>query len=292
MTLFFEYVIVGIVEGFIIGTLAFAIVLLVKATGFVNFSQGAMSTFAVFVVYELYLKLHNIAAALLIGLVVALVLGVAIYLIVLRPNASDDPLNMLMRSVGVYLLLEALINLFWSAGQPFSLPNILPASNAFGFMGVVISWNTVGTICVTVTLMALFAFFFRHTSTGLLFLGVADSAEIATLVGIKLRRLSLVAWAMSGLLALVVGVLIEPSAFLTTTMTDPILLFSFAAAVIGGLKSLSGAIVGGIVMGIANALLTAYSGPNSATVLIFVVILILFQIWPNGIFGRSTLERL
>ena len=292
MTLFLEYLVVGLVEGFIIATLAFAIVFLVKSTGFVNFAQGAMSTLAAFVVYELYLRLHNTAEALVLGLLITVAFSAGFFLLVIRPRASEDHLNMLMRTVGIYLLIEAFINLVWSVGQPFSLPQIFPATSAFELAGVVVSWNSVWTVLVTIALMALFVGFFKFTNLGLLFVGFADNAAVARLLGTRIRLLGLVAWMIAGILGIVVGVLIEPSTFLTTTMTDPILLFAFAAAVIGGLNSLTGAVIGGVVMGLADVLLTAYTGSNSATVYVFLFVLVMLQIWPNGIFGQSSVERL
>lgn len=292
MTLFLEYLVVGLVEGFIIAMLAFAIVFLVKSTGFVNFAQGAMSTLAAFVVYELYLRLHNTAEALVLGLLITVAFSAGFFLLVIRPRASEDHLNMLMRTVGIYLLIEAFINLVWSVGQPFSLPQIFPATSAFELAGVVVSWNSVWTVLVTIALMALFVAFFKFTNLGLLFVGFADNAAVARLLGTRVRLLGLVAWMIAGILGIVVGVLIEPSTFLTTTMTDPILLFAFAAAVIGGLNSLTGAVIGGVVMGLADVLLTAYTGSNSATVYVFLFVLVMLQIWPNGVFGQSSVERL
>ena len=294
MDLFFGGIVAGLTGGVAYGLLAFAVVWLYKASGIANFAQGAMATAAAFFVWAIADSSAGLGKvfSLALGACAAMLLGGIVYVVVIRPRVDAGPVNIIMRTLGVYLLIQAALNIFWSDGQPFTFPEIIPEGRAFSALGVSVSWLTVVAIILAAALATIFAIFFKRTRLGLLFLGLAERPEIARLLGVRTTLLTFVAWLMAGAIALFVGIMVAPSALLTTGMTDPYLLFAFAAAIIGGLNSLSGSLVGGLIVGVVNSLTTIYSSSDVAFLAVFAIFLLTLTIRPQGLFGHAVDERL
>lgn len=283
----------GIAYGTLYGLLGFAIVLLYKATGIANFGQGNLGTLAIFVVYALAVREGvNLGVAVLLGFAVAAAAGAAAYLLVIRPRDQADHLNTTMRTLGLYLLLFAFVNYEFAVGQPFSFPTVFPDSRAVTLAGYGITWTTVGTLVVALVLSATFAWFFRRTRLGLLFLGMASRPEIAELMGVATRRLTLFAWMAAACVSLVVALLIAPVALLTSDMMDPFLLLAFTAAIVGGLTSMVGVFIGGLVIGVMDNLVTVYWNGDSAMLSVFGLLILVLLVKPEGLLGNRSAERL
>lgn len=283
----------GIAYGALYGLLGFAIILLYKSTGIANFGQGNLGALAAFVVYELAVRVGApLWLALLCGLLSAALAGALSYLVVMRPRDQSDHVNATIRTLGLYLLLFAVMNFFWAQGQPFNFPAVVGQSPAFRIGSVAVSWLTVGTLLAALMLSGLFAWFFQRTDLGLLFLGVASRPEIAKLMGVPTRRLTLMAWAASAIVSLVVAVLIAPVSLLSTDMMDSFLLYAFTAAIVGGLTSLVGVFVGGMMVGLLDNVATIYINSDVALLVVFVLLLIVLLFKPQGLFGRISTERL
>jgi branched-chain amino acid transport system permease protein len=122
--------------------------------------------------------------------------------------------------------------------------------------------------------------------------GIADRPEIARLLGADTRRLSALAWLLAGLVAVVVGLLTVPSALLSTDMMDNFLLYAFTAALLGGMTSLPGAFVGGVVVGVVSNVVTVFRGQEFSILAIFALLIVTLLVRPNGIFGHEVVERL
>ncbi len=294
MELLLAGIISGIAIGALYGLLGFAVVLLYKSTGVANFAQGTLGTFGAFIVFEL---LKGTGMPLWVAIVTSVVAmaatGALLYLLILLPRGHADHVNLLLRTLGMSLLLLAVINANWAAGQPFNFPSALPTGTAFKLGGAAVGWLTIGTLAIAIGLAAGFAWFFRSTKTGLLFLGVADRPQIAELLGVRTRRLNLIAWAMASVVSLVVGLLVAPRTLLSSDMMEFYLLFGFTAAIIGGLTSLRGAFVGGALVGVVNNLVTIYADQDLAVLAIFAVLLLVLVMRPEGMFGdKSMVERL
>ncbi|MFO6453042.1 MULTISPECIES: branched-chain amino acid ABC transporter permease [unclassified Aeromicrobium] len=293
MSLFIGTLIAGIALGLLYGLLGFSIVVLHKATGVANFAQGALAMLASFLVVKLGDGFSlSLGVSIVLTAVLMVFIGSAIYALVLRPMDDAGTLNITIRTFGVLMLITAVVNIFWSEGQPFSFPSVFPDGVALNIGQVAISWLTVGTIIVAGILVAACGVVFNRTRLGLTFLALAERPEIARLLGVKTRRLSLIAWAFASLVAVVVGVLVAPSILVSSNMMDGFLLFSFAAAVVGGLDSLGGAFVGGLIVGAVSSVSSVYASHEMAAVLIFALVLVSLVVRPQGIFGRAALERL
>ena len=199
--------------------------------------------------------------------------------------------NLAIRTLAVSLLLVAVMNFFWGQGQPFAFPRFLPtASVSVG--GVRLSLVSLVTVVVAVLLGAGFWLFYSRTRPGLLLRGIADRPDIARLLGANIRGLSGLAWLMAGLVAVVVGLLTVPSALLSTDMMDSFLLFAFTAALLGGITSLPGAFVGGVVVGVISNVVSVLRGQEFSIIAIFALLILTLLVRPNGLFGHEVAERL
>jgi branched-chain amino acid transport system permease protein len=285
-------IISGVALGLLYGLLAFAIVLLFKSTGVANFSQGQIGTFCTFLVFELMRAAGvSFGVAVAIGCVLAFVSGIACYWLFLRPNEGADHVNLTIRTLGIYLLLFAIVDLGWSKGQPFAFPSLFPQGGVT-IADTAISWLTVETIGVAVLLAVLTWWFFRRTDKGLMFAAVAERPEIAKLLGVRTRRLTATAWGGAATVALIVGLLVAPRTLLSSDMMDLYLLFAFTAAIVGGLTSLPGALVGGLLVGVLENVVTIYVNSDVAVLGVFVLLLVVLLVRPEGLFGSSVAERL
>lgn len=292
MDLFIGSALSGVAVGTLYGLLGFAIVLLYKATGVANFATGNLGTVSVFVVWVLAVgQGWPIGWAVLAGMAAAVALGAASYLAVIRPRDRASHLNLTIRTLGLFLLLFALVNYRYAVGQPFGFPSILPTGRAFTIGGYGVSWLTLGTLTVALLLAASFAWFFQRTRTGLLFLGLASRPEIAELLGLRTRRLTLIAWAASAVVALVVGLLVVPLVLLTSDMMDAFLLLAFTSAIIGGLTSLTGVFVGGMVVGVLSNVMTVYTNSDTAMLAVFALLILILLLKPEGLLGNRAAER-
>jgi branched-chain amino acid transport system permease protein len=283
----------GVEQGTLCGLLGFAIVFLYKSTGVANFAQGSVSTLAVFLLFEFYVRLGvPYWTSVGLALVSAAVLGVLIYFATMRPQESAGHLNRTVRTIGLQLLVVAVIQWKWGAGQPFAFRSPIPTRSAFTVGLHTVSWTTIGATVIAALLSALCVGFFRYTDTGLAFLAVSEQPDIARLLGVNTRRLTALAWATVMVIGLIAGVLVAPGQLLSTGMMDSYLLLSFAAAIIGGLTSLYGVFAAAVAIGVINSLLDIYSSNDVAVMVIFLLVLAMLLVRPQGLFGRRIHERL
>lgn len=291
MAVLIESVINGISFGLLYGLLAFSIVLLFKSNGVANFAQGNIGTFAVFIAYGLYaLAQLNFWLSIGLSIIAAAILGVIVYFVVLGVNGSAGPLNATMRTMGLYLLLFALMNQFWAVGQPFAFHPIFPQGNVV-FGSVTVSYTVLGTLGVVLVLLLATAVVFRFTRVGLLLRGLAANSAIAKLLGLRTARYTAVGFAISAIVAVIAGLLIAPTVNLTSDMLEIVLPYSFTAVILGGITSLGGSIVGGLIVGIAQSVTSVYLSSSDGAYVIFAVLIVTLLIRPSGIFGRNLRER-
>lgn len=291
MDLAISVVVSGIAIGLLIGLLSFVLVFLNKTTGIANFAIGNIGMFEAFIVYELSLSGLNIWVAVVLGLLISMVLGALVYQVVMRPFSKGQAANLLVRTVGLYLLLAAMADLFFGQNQPYTFPNLLP-QGGISLGSAVISWSSLITVAIVLVVVALFAAMFRFTELGVQFQAVAQRAAVAQLLGLRVRRLSMIAYIMAAPLALIVALLIAPSQLLSSSMMNSMLLYAFAAAVVGGFSSLAGTFVGGIIIGIATDVVATYVGGDLSLAAALAIMLLTLAARPNGLFGVPQVERL
>ncbi|MGE4242743.1 branched-chain amino acid ABC transporter permease [Ramlibacter sp.] len=293
MALFLSAVISGIASGVLLALLGFGVVLLYKATGVANFAQGALGTLGAFIAYKTSTSLGiPIFPSILIALVAMLGLGAVFYWFILRPHDDSGRLNLVIRTLGLEMLIFAVVEHLWAAGQPFAFPKLFGTAIAFHLGPAAVSWATVAVIGIAIVMAGLAYAAFRFTDVGLMFIGMSEKAEIVQMLGIRTRRLTLLAWMITSSVAALVGVLLAPHALLSSDMMEPYLLLAFTAVVIGGLTSLPGVWLGGIVVGVVNNVVSLYGNGDLATFVIFALLLFVLSFRPQGLFGHPEIERL
>lgn len=293
MNLFLSGTVDGISLGLLYGLFAAAIVALYKATGLLNFAQGSIATVSAIFAYESSVRLHlPFGVSLLLGLLAGPLLGVAIYEFLIVPNGRASSVNLTTRTLGAYLAIEAALNVVWGQGQPFPFPSLLSNSVRIGSGSLQLSSVDIVTLIAAGLLGPGLGFAYRYTRYGLLFRGLADDREAAQMIGVPVRSLERIAWAIAGLVAGVVGLVTAPVSLVSTGMMDLFLLYAFAAAIIGGgLMSIGGAFIGGIIIGCIQDLVTLYANGDVAILIVFATLVLILLVRPSGLLGTAIGRR-
>jgi branched-chain amino acid transport system permease protein len=287
-----QALVIGVIGGSAYGLLALGLVLIYKSSGVFNFAQAEFGTVAV---YALYLLKGSVGypLAMLGALLVAVVLGLVTERLVIRPLFDAARITLLVATAGVALLCVGVE--FW-VGQA-KVRAIGPAISGTAFVALHqnISWQQVLVVLALVLLGVALALFFNRTTLGLAILGASQEPTASELVGISVRRLSGFTWALAALLGGIAGILYVPVSgtfgpgALTLGTGTALLIPAFTAAVLGGMTSLPGAFVGGVIVGVAQAAAISYHGlggvPGKGSVIVFLLLLGVLIVRPQGLLG-------
>jgi branched-chain amino acid transport system permease protein len=267
-------------------------VIIYRSTRVINFAQGEMATFTTFVAWSLMNHGLSFWAAFPIVLAIAFAAGVTIERVLIRPVENAPPLTIIIVTLGLALLLNGVMNVKWGGGEkqfrgPFSTRTI-------DIAGVPISAQDIGIVAVSLVLVVLLALFFRYTKLGLGLRAAALNPASSRLAGVRVGWMLAFGWGLAAVLGAVGGMMIAPVVFLDPNMMQTVLLYAFAAAVLGGLDSPLGAVVGGIVLGLTIDLLGRYVSWIGSTLKLPValaLILVFLLLRPQGMFGRLAVRR-
>jgi branched-chain amino acid transport system permease protein len=291
-SIFAQQTVAGLSQGAIFGSLALALVLIYRATEVINFAQGEMAMASTFIAYQLILWGLSYWTAFVATLAISFVLGVAIQLAIIRPVQHRSVIAVVIVTVGLFILIDGLVTWKWGADLKF-MP--APFGNEVYHVGsVVFSRQDLGVLIVSIVSVILLAVLFRFTKLGLGMRAAALRPTAASLVGVRVNAMLAIGWGLAASLGAVAGMMTEPSQFLQPTMMQPILLYAFAAAVLGGLESPVGAVIGGLLLGVFLNLIGQYIGFATSELrlpIAFGVLLIVLLVKPNGLFGRKQVRR-
>jgi branched-chain amino acid transport system permease protein len=279
----------GLALGSIYGLVALGFVVIFKATDVFNFAQG------MFVVCGAYLAVTAITllglpfpVAVLFIIVVAALMGMGTHALLIRPLSGRPILSIIMLTIALSIVLRALIEIVYGpAGRTLTSP--LP-SGSFAFMGLRISQLHLTAALVSWVCMIAFGLFFRFTSAGLLMRAAADSHEAATISGVRVDAMNRLAWAIGFTLAAIGGLFLGQLQIVSTEL-ESIGLLALPAVVIGGLQSIPGAILGGLLVGIIEQLASTYISPKSSDVVIYALLLVILLVRPWGLLGQKAINR-
>ena len=291
-TEFAQQIAAGIRQGAVFAGLALALVIIYRSTRAINFAQGEMATFTTFICWSLMNHGLSFWTAFPIVLAIAFAGGVAIERIIIRPVENGPVITVVIITLGLALLLNGLMSLIWGGGNrqfrgPFSTRTI-------DVGGVPISVQDIGIVVVSLVLVAVLALFFRYTKLGLALRAAAVNPDSSRLVGVRVGWMLAFGWGLAAVLGAVAGMMVAPVVFLDPNMMQTILLYAFAAAVLGGLDSPVGAVVGGLLLGVTITLLGRYVGFVGSTLKLpaaLLLILLLLLVRPGGLFGRVAVRR-
>ncbi len=292
MANFLQQVVSGLASGGIYGLLALAIVLINRATGVLNFAQGEMATLSAFVCMSLVEHGWAFWPAFGATLVLSFGGGVVLHELVIRPLEGGPVLGIVILTIGLLIAINGLDTWIWGgAARQFHGP-FSTAPIRIG--GVAFSKQDLGVIAVAIVCVAIVGMLFTRTKLGLGMRAAAVNPVEARLVGVRVGAMLAVGWGLAAALGAIAGVMAAPSLFLEPNMMQTVLLYAFAAAVLGGAESPLGAVLGGLLLGVLLNLVGTYVhwiGGELRLATALAVILAILLVRPSGLFGRVLVRR-
>ena len=289
MDALFNQIFSGLSNGCIYGSVALALVMIYQATHHINFAQGEMATFSTFIAWALVNAGWPYWAAFLTTVAVSFGGGVLVQRIILRPVEKAPVLTNVIVFIGLLLIFNALSG--WIFDHTLkSFPSPFPKDSALATK--FFSAHDLGSAAVMVAvLFSLFAFF-RFTPIGLAMRAAAQNPDSARLVGIRVSWMLALGWGLAAAIGAIAGMMVAPVVFLDPNMMSGILIYGFAAALLGGIDNPLGAVIGGLVVGVLENLLGAYViGTELKLTVALVLIVLTLTLRPNGLFGKTVVTR-
>jgi branched-chain amino acid transport system permease protein len=289
---FMQQVVSGLAQGSIFASLALALVLIYRATDVLNFAQGEMATFTTYIAWDLMDHGFSFWPAFAVTLVIAFAGGAAVERVLIRPVEHRPEIVIVIITIGLLIALNGLTGWIWgpevkSFDSPFPLRTI-------DVGGVVISLQDLGVLAVCLVTVALLWAFFRFTTLGLVMRAVANSQDSSRLMGVRVGWMLALGWGLAAVLGAVAGMMAAPALTLDPNLMLVVLIYAFAAAVLGGIDSPVGAVVGGLVLGVVINLLGTYVdfvGGELRLPAALTVLLIVLLVRPQGLFGHRVVRR-
>jgi len=289
-----QQIVSGLATGGVYASLALALVLIYRSMEALNFAQGEMAMFSTFIAWTLVSVVHlNYYLAFAITIAVSIAGGFLLERVVIRPVEKAPPLTVVLVTLGLFFVINGLAGLIWQyVIKAFPGPPGFPQTSV-SVGGVSVGIQDLFLIGVTVVLLAILYAFFRYTKLGLAMRSAALYPEMSRMLGVRTSWMLALGWGMAAGVGAVSGMLIAPIEFLDPNMMQPILLYAFAAAVLGGIENPAGAVAGGFIVGVLLALIGTYVPGARDLRLAFglVIIVAVLLVRPGGLFGRAHVAR-
>jgi branched-chain amino acid transport system permease protein len=285
---FLRQVLAGLATGGIYASLALALVMIYQATHLVNFAQGEMAMFATYFAWSLINAGMPYWPAFLLTVVFAFVLGVVIERIIIRPVENAPVLAVVVVFIALLVILNSVTGWIFSYTIK-TFPSPFPAEPIFGNY---ITSHQGGAIGVTMVVLLLLFLFFRYTPLGLAMRAAAQNPDSARLVGIRVGWMLALGWGLAAAVGGVAGMMVAPIVFLDPNMMGGVLLYAFAAALVGGIDNPAGAVFGGFLVGVLENVLGAFVIGNELKLAVALVLIIgVLVVKPSGFFGKVFVAR-
>ncbi len=289
---FLQQVVGGVAQGGIFASLALALVLIYNAMGLVNFAQGEMGMLATFFAFTLIDRGVNYWIALPVTLVIAFAGGIAIQRIVIRPVERAPILTLVIVTLGLATLVNGLAGFIFgyvprSFPSPFSVVTV-------NLLGAFVSYRDLGVIVVSALVLLLIYLLLQRTTVGLTMRAAAHHPDASRLLGVHASWMLALGWGLASAVGAVSGIMVAPILLLEPNMMQTIIIYAFAAAVLGGIESPLGAVIGGVIVGVTVNLAGAYLpfvGGDLQLAVALAIIIAVLVLKPNGLFGRPTVRR-
>ncbi len=296
-----QLVVNGLANGAIYTAMALTVVIIFRTTGHLNFAQGEMATLAAFGVFVLDVE-QGLPVGLAVAVVVALSLpaGAAIERLIVRPVERRNGLAVVIVTLGLFLLVNAMVAIVFGT-TPRLPPRLFPGGVddqlviLRGPPQLAVTHRAIGSWLLLGVVVGLLVLLLNRTKLGLAYRAVAANRESARLVGIPVGRMLMLGWGLSAAIGSLVGVLVaEKGEALDFNLMGPVLLYGFAAAALGGFDSIKGAVVAGLIVGLAEAVvpnLFTFIGSELSLVMALAIILVVLLARPQGLFGSGRVLR-
>ena len=278
----------GLAAGAVYASLALALVMIYRATDLVNFAQGEMAMFSTYIAWTLVNAGLPFWAAFIVTLVASFLGGMTIERIIIRPVENAPVLAAVVVTIGLLLIFNSLAGwIFTYTLQEF--PSPFPDRTMFGAL---MTTRDLGVIGVTLVMLLLLFAFFRFTATGLAMRAAAQNPESARLCGIPVGRMLAIGWGLAAAIGATAGIMVAPVLFLDPNMMGGVLLYAFTGALLGGITSPAGAVVGGLIVGVTENLVGTYLIASQLKLTVALALIILVLVFrPNGLFGTAIVRR-
>jgi branched-chain amino acid transport system permease protein len=282
-------VLAGLATGGIYASLALALVMIYQATHHVNFAQGEMAMFTTYIAWSLITAGLPYWVAFFLTIVIAFVLGALIERLVIRPIEHAPVLAVVVVFIALLVILNSITGWIYTYTIK-SFPSPFPAERAFGFKYM--SSHELGAIGVTLVVLVLLYAFFRFTPLGLAMRAAAQNPESSRLVGIRVGWMLALGWGLAAAIGAVAGMMVAPIVYLDPNMMSGVLLYAFAAALVGGIDNPWGAVFGGFLVGVLENVLGAFVIGNELKLSVALVLIVgVLLVRPSGFFGKVHVTR-
>jgi len=291
MQQFLNVTLSGLSQGAIYAAFALALVLIWRATRIINFAQGAMAMFTTYLALALIENGYSYWIGFAAALIAGLVLGAVVERLVIRPVEGGPELNAVIVTLGLFVAIQALAAiLFGGSFESFPAP--------FGLRGF-----TIGDVNIALTPFSLFIIgsvlivmlalvaLFRFTNVGLRMRASAFNQEVARLLGVRVGRMLTLGWALAAMVGSLSGLLIAGGSLVFPAYMDAVIVYGFVAAVLGGLESPVGAVVGGLIIGLALSYVSGYLGSELVTLAALAILVAVLLIRPRGLFSKTAARQ-
>ena len=288
MNLFVHQILSGLATGGIYASVALALVMIYQATHLVNFAQGELAMFSTYIAWSLIQAGLPYWAAFFLTVGAAFLLGVVIERVIIRPVEHAPILAIVIVFIALLVIFNSLAGWIWDYTiKPF--PSPFPAEPLFG--NPYISSHELGSIGITLVVLLLLFGFFRFTPLGLAMRASAENPVSSRLVGIRVGWMLALGWGLAAAIGAIAGMLVAPTVFLEPNMMGGILLYAFAGALLGGIDSPGGAVLGGFIVGVLENVIGAYVGTELKLTMALIIIVGVLVVRPSGMFGRVHVNR-
>lgn len=293
MAFFMQLLVNGVVVGAVYATVALGFVLIYKASDVINFAQGELLLFGAFTCLALVTSFHlPFLIALLISLALSFLLGLLVERLVLRSFINKPVISVIMVTLGLSATMKGIMQMVWGTDTR-TFPQIFPTAPVH-LGGVVISQVYLWSLFVSLALLLVFSLFFKYSTMGIAMRATADDQQAALSMGISVKVIFAAAWSISALVSAIGGVVLGNINGVNFSLAH-IGLTVLPVAILGGLDSIPGAIIGGFVIGILENMAGGYIDPlvggGAKTVAPYVVLVLILMIKPYGLFGKQIIER-
>ncbi|CAB1078625.1 ABC transporter permease [Alkalispirochaeta odontotermitis] len=296
MSYFFQLVISGVVVGSIYALSALGFVLIYKSSRVLNIAHGQIIAAGAFITYALtvWVGIH-IAVSFILSMIITFFLAMSVERVFLRRLIGEPIISVIMVTIGLMSIIDGLIYMTPFGAENFSFPEFLP-KEPIGFWGVSISWTQLVGVIVTFIMIGGFTWFFKASTIGISMRAVSDDQFASMSIGISVPKVFGLAWATAGLSAAAAGGIIGNITGLNFDVLHSFGIIVFPVVIVGGLDSIFGAIVAGIIMGLIQQFAAGYLDGNwglfgTADVLPYIILLIILLFKPHGLFGIHEIER-
>ncbi|MCY3935971.1 MAG: branched-chain amino acid ABC transporter permease [Chloroflexi bacterium] len=299
MRLFIQFTMTGISEGALLALIALGLVLIYKSTDVLNFAHGEFMLLGAFITWDLMVnyQLPVLLALPLAGAIMILV-AIAVERLMLRPLIGKPVISIIMVTIGMSSVIHAIVGAIWGPKRqvlPQLFPEILEGPGLRIFVEGVrrpaqMSYERIYWVLVAIVLVLLFVLFFRRSRQGIAMRATADDQQAAMSMGISIQRIFAITWSVAALTAGVSGLMVADFDTVSTSINE-VVLRAFPVIILGGLDSIAGAIIGGMIIALTEQYVSGFIDPSLKNVVPYLVLLLVLMARPYGLFGEKIIER-